>query len=366
MSDKIEVPKYPPAWFVKMLDRFRLFLIKIAGRLMPPEMRLFEIIQNIPLSRCLFIAADLNIAEILKDSPKSISELARLTNTRESLLYRLMRALASQGIFKEVNDRFFDLTPLAHTLKDGQGSWRYFVLNHTGDINWDIFRELPNSIKTGENAAKKVLGMSAFEFLKKNPERNQIFNKSMTNSSDIASAAVLSAYNFSGITKIVDVGGGQGYLLSIILNKYKSMNGVVMDLPYVVTGATKNFDKFKLNDRAIAVPGNFFENVPEGGDAYILKSVIHDWNDQDCIKILKNIHQTMATEGKLLVVEIIIMEDNKPSFGKLSDIQMLVGTTGGKERTRKEYEDLYKNAGFKISRIKSTVAPFSIIEGIKI
>jgi len=326
---------------------------------------LFDIIQNLSLARCLYVVTDLNIADLLKNGPKPVSELAEITKTHEQSLYRVMRALASRGIFKENRDETFQLTAISKKLKEGKGSWKYFVLQHLGNNNWELLKELDYSVKTGKNSAEKVLGMSVFEYLDKNPDRNEIFNRSMSSSSDIASAAIISAYNFSGFKNIIDIGGGQGYLLSAILSKNTLAQGIVFDLPNAVSGTMENFEKFDVVDRAQAKPGDFFAEVPKGGDVYILKSILHDWEDNDCVRILKNIHSAINENGKLLVVEFIIENNNKPSISKMSDIQMLVSTKGGRERTVQEFKEIFTEAGFNIRRVINTVAPFCIIEGMK-
>jgi hypothetical protein len=177
---------------------------------------------------------------------------------------------------------------------------------------------------------------------------------------------VVNNYNFSKFNKIIDVGGNQGYLLSTILYKFKKPQGIVFDQPHVVTEAKQNFNKFGIAERAQAIGGNFFESVPEGGDAYLLKNVIHDWDDEKSILILKNVHKSMIPGGKLILIESLISEDNEPSFGKLTDLLMLVGLDGARERTRKEFEQLFNESGFKLSRVIHTVAPFSFIEGEKV
>ncbi len=184
----------------------------------------------------------------------------------------------------------------------------------------------------------------------------------MTNTSDIFSEVFVAYYDFSGIKKLIDIGGGEGYLISRILADYPGMQGVVFDQPHVVKTASNIFEKFGVSDRAEAIAGSIFEEIPSGGDGYIMKNILHIFDDKTCIRILRNLKSSMPANGKLLIAETVISEDNKPEFGKLFDLQMLIGTEGGKERTRKEFEDIFNEAGFKLNRIIDTVSPFSIVE----
>jgi hypothetical protein len=187
----------------------------------------------------------------------------------------------------------------------------------------------------------------------------------MTDASEMAVVTLVNDYPFSNFRKIVDVGGGHGFLLSCILHQNKNIEGKVFDLPEAIVGTQNTFKKFGIENRAEAIPGSFFETIPCGADGYILKNILHDWSDEDCVKILSNIHSNMADDGKLIVIETIIKKDNKPSFGKTIDLQMLVGTSGGKERTLDEYTQIFNLAGFKLNRVIPNATPFSFIEGIK-
>jgi len=242
---------------------------------------------------------------------------------------------------------------------------KYMIEHQLNETSWDIMGQLGKSVKTGKNVAREKLGMDIFEHLSKDEKKNELYNRAMTNTSVLASAAFLAAYNFKGIKKIADIGGGQGYLLSIILHKYKKMRGIVFDLPHVVVNAESNFKKFGVEKRAESVEGDFFENIPAGCDAYIMKNILHAFDEKSSIELLKSIHEAMPKNGKILIMEAVIGEDNKPAFGKIFDLQMMIGTDGGKERTQKEFENILKKAGFKFTRVIHTVSPFSIVEAIK-
>jgi len=204
--------------------------------------------------------------------------------------------------------------------------------------------------------------MDVFEYLEKNPDKNELYNKAMTNSSLMLSYSILSEYNFSKAKTIIDIGGGQGILLSMILHKYKQAQGKIFDLPHVVEGAKNIADQFKVSNRLETISGNFFESIPQGGDMYFLKSIIHNLSDNQCIHLLKDIKKVLPENGKILIFEPIIENNNRYSFAKLYDIQMLVGRSGGKERTKEEFKAIISSADLKINRIIQTAAPFSIIE----
>lgn len=236
------------------------------------------------------------------------------------------------------------------------------VIHQVNGINWKMFEELDHVVKTGENAAQKVLGMDVFEYLEKNPDKNEIYNEAMTNSSLMLSYAILSEYNFNKAKTIIDIGGGQGILLAMILYKYSTIQGKVFDLPHVVEGAKIIAEEHNVSNRLETISGNFFEDIPKGGDMYFLKSIIHNLSDEQCIDLLKRIGSVLPSNGKILIFEPIIENNNRYSFAKLYDIQMLVGRNGGKERTREEFKEIVENAGLKLNKIIETAAPFSIIE----
>lgn len=362
MQNKIKIPHYPPAKILKIFERFRYFLIRLSRKLTPANVSIIEITQGFYVTRAIGVVADLNLAEHLKNSEKSISELAKLTDTHEESLYRLMRMLASQGIFVEKKNRIFANNRLSRTLLDQHNSMRHMIIHQVNGINWKMFEELMHVVKTGENAAQKVLGMDVFEYLEKNPDKNKIYNHAMTNSSLMLSYAILSEYNFSKTKTIIDIGGGQGILLAMILYKYPSIFGKVFDLPHVVEGAKKIAEEYGVVERMETIPGNFFEKIPEGADMYFLKSIIHNLSDDQCIDILSRIKTVLPANGKILIFEPIVENNNRYSFAKLYDIQMLVGRNGGKERTEEEFGEMIHKSGLKINKVIETAAPFSIIE----
>ncbi len=331
----------------------------------PPPARLLEMIFAFTLSRSIAVAAQFGVADILKDGPKSAEELAQSMGVHPRSLYRLLRALSGAGVFAEQADNRFSLTPLSELLcSDAEGSLRRFAAMMADEVNFEMWAELPYSIQTGKPAAPHKLGIPWFDWLEQHPAKAEEFNDAMTSLSMGAVAAVVSAYDFSGINKLVDVGGGHGLLLASILSKYLNMKGVLYDAPSVITGAKDVLAAHGVADRCQTVGGNFFQSVPAGGDAYILKHIIHDWSDEECVTILGHCHAGMREGGKVLIVEMVIPAPNVPAISKFLDLQMLLFLTG-RERTETEYRDLLERAGFELTRIVPTPSPYSVIEGVR-
>jgi hypothetical protein len=331
----------------------------------PPAAQLMEMIFGFALSRSIAVAAHLGVADLLKDGPKSAHELAPAISAHPRSLYRLLRALAGAGIFAEDADGRFSLTPFSELLRsDSPQSLRAFAAMMADEVNFQMWAELPYSIESGKPAAPPKLGMPWFDWLEQNPTKAKEFNDAMTSLSAGAGAAVVSAYDFSGINKLVDVGGGQGLLLASILAKYPQMRGVLYDAPSVIAGAHEVLTAHGVANRCDTVSGDFFQSAPAGGDAYILKHIIHDWSDEECITILSHCHAGMNPGGKVLIVEMVIPEPNVPAVSKFLDLQMLLFLSG-RERTEAEYRTLLDRAGFELTRVVPTPSPYSVVEGVK-
>ena len=365
MTNAIIIRKLPPVWSVRILNRFRSGLIWLNGKLFPSSIVLYERFLFFWFLPALRVAAELDIAGILNKEPKTVGELAVLTGTDPEALLRLMRALASQKVFKKRKDGRYINTSLSRVLIEGKGSLRYMVMQHLGTINWSVFNDLSYSIKTGKSAFSKVFGKKIYDFLAENPEESSLFDKSMTNLTEIGIEPFLSAYNFKKCKTIADIGGGEGLLLASILYINKNATGILFDLPEGLNNAKNILHKYGISDRVKIIEGNFFESAPEGYETYLLKNILHNWGDADCIRILTNIRKSMMENGKILILEMMLDEGNTSSFGKLLDLQMMVFMDSGKERTRKEFELLLGQSGLKINRIIQTIAPFSIIEAVK-
>jgi SAM-dependent methyltransferase len=331
----------------------------------PLPAQMLDLITGYWISQLVFIAAKLGLADLLKGGPKTAAQLAASTGTHPIALRRILRALASVGVFSEIQGGRFKLTPLAATLRsDAPQSMRDFALMMVDDYNWQVWQEIPEIVRTSESAFARVHGMKTFEYFEKHPEKSRVFAQSMTSISRTENPAVAEAADLSKIRTLVDVGGSQGHLLAEILRANPHLKGVLFDLPSAVERArTAPF----LNAKGIAgrvelVGGDFFQSVPEGADAYMMKYVIHDWDDALCIRILENCRRAMARGGRVLVVDTVIPGGNAPHWGKLLDIAMMVAT-GGRERSASEFKDLFARAGFKLKRIVPTACPLSIVEG---
>ena len=255
-------------------------------------------------------------------------------------------------------------TRLSKVLTGGRGSLRYTLLQHLGTINWTAFNDLSYSIRTGKSAFSRVYGMNIYDYLSGNPEESALFDRSMTNLSEISIEPILSSFDFSDYQVIADIGGGEGLLLSSILYKNKNSRGILFDLPEGLNHPEKILDVFGVTSRVQVIQGNFFTSAPAGADVYLLKNIIHNWSTEECLLILRNIRKAMPLDGKILILEMILDEKNQASIGKLIDLQMMVFMEEGKERTRKEFETLLQSAGLKLNRVIPTIAPINIIEAV--
>lgn len=330
----------------------------------PPQAQLGQMITGYWTSQAIYAAAKFGIADLLTDGPKSVDELATGTGTKPDLLYRLLRALASVGIFAEEDGKRFTMTPLAEPLRsDVQGSQRSLALM-MGDDQYRAWGNLADTVQTGDNAYEKIFGKPIFDHLAEQPEKARIFDDAMTGIHGRETGAILDAYDFSGINVIADIGGGNGSKITAILQKHPEMRGILFDLPHVVERARPKIEAAGLSDRCQLVSGDFFKAVPSGADAYVMRHIIHDWDDDKSLVILKNCHAVMSPGNKLLLVESVIPPGNEPFMGKFLDLTMML-IPGGKERTEDEYRELYDKAGFDLVRIVPTSTEVSVVEGVR-
>lgn len=333
----------------------------------PPQMIMMQMATAYWVSQSIYAAAKLGVADLLVDGAKGCNELAILTRSHAPSLYRLLRALASVGVFAETEDGKFSLTPLANCLRsDVADSVRDASIMMGDPEHYNSWGNILHSVRTGESGFENLFGKNVFEYYAENPEPAMVFDRAMTSFSSTEIAAVVEAYDFSSIKKLVDVAGGHGSLLTSILKAHAHLEGVLFDLPEVIDRAKPIVAAQPLSDRCQLVSGSFFESVPTGADAYLMKHIIHDWDDERSIKILQNCHRAMTDNGRVLVVEQVIPPGNEPFMGKLLDVNMLVMCPGGKERTEAEYRSLFAAAGFELTRIISTQTFVSVVEGIKI
>ncbi|HEY1268910.1 MAG TPA: methyltransferase [Candidatus Binatia bacterium] len=327
-----------------------------------PAERLFQMITGFALSQSLSVAARLGIADLLKDGPKGSDELAKSAGVDESALARLLRFLAGHGVFAEFEDKRFKLTPLAECLQTGApGSMRTRAIFWGEEWVWRPWGDLVYSVQSGRPAFDRIYGTNAFDFFARNPEAAEIFQQTMLAQAAWEAAAVVAAYDFSPLRTIVEVGCGDGSLLAAMLQANPRARGVFFDRPYAVEKA-RALVGARFPDRSEFAAGDFFESVPAGGDAYILKHVIHDWDDAGATAILKNCRRRLSLDGRLLVIESILRPASEPDPGRFIDLHMLVRQTG-RERSESEYRDLFAAAGFGLSRVVPTRSQVSVIEG---
>lgn len=328
-----------------------------------PAEQLFQMITGFALSQALYVAARLGIADLLKEGPKGSDELAKSVGADSSALARLLRFLAGRGVFAECEDNRFQLTPLAECLQTGApGSMRTRAIFWGEEWVWRPWGELFYSVQSGLPAFDRVYGTDAFDFFAHNPQAAEIFQATMSAQAAWEAAAVAAAYDFSGMEAVVEVGCGDGSLLAAILQANPRARGVFFDLAHVIEKTRAIAAQRGIGDRAEFAAGDFFAAVPAGGDVYILKHVIHDWDDSGALAILKNCRRRLAGNGRVLIVEGVLRAGNGPDPGRLIDLHMLVRQTG-RERAECEYRDLLAAAGFELTRVAPTRSQVSVIEG---
>ena len=324
-----------------------------------------QIINTAWYARAVHTAVELNIAGLLKEKSCQVAEMARLTKTHETSLYRLLRALASISIFKEIEPgRFINTDQSRLLLADHPHSFYHMARFLGADWNWQTWGAMRYSIETGKPAFDYVYGMDIWQyFATKDPRGEEIFDAAMTAYSMVTAGPLAAAYDFSVFERLADVGGGEGFLLKTILQAYPSLKGLLIDRPQVIRLAKESLKGTEVETRCTFSASDIFQRIPAGADAYLLKNIIHDWNDTQAIQILTNCWQVMKAGGKLLLAEIVLQSDNTDPLGKFMDLQMLLKMQGGKERTEGEYRELLRNAGFFLTRIIPVNAQISLIEG---
>lgn len=335
----------------------------------PPPVAMLHMIAGFWVSRALYLAAKLGIADLVQDQPRTATELAAATGTHAPSLYRVLRALVSVGVFAEDEHERFSLTPLAATLRsDVPGSLRAWAMVQLGEEHYQAWGELMHSVRTGEIAFEHVFGMGVWQYRAQHPEQGKRFDEAMANLIGVYNAAVLASYPFSTIENVVDVGGGDGSLLIVLLQANPTMKGVLFDLPHVTERAKQRIADAGLTERCKVVAGDALTSAPSGGDAYMLSRVIHDWDDDHAVTILKNCHRAMTDQGKLLLIERVLPARVESSSAAqalvLSDLNMMV-MNGGRERTEAEYRALFEAAGFRLTKVTPTQSAMSVIEGAR-
>ena len=329
---------------------------------LPPPARMLQHITGYWISQTVGAAAKLGLADQLADGPRSAADVATSVQADSRSVHRVMRMLASIGVFSmDTNDQFA-LTPLGDTLRSGVlGSMKNFAIAQTSPGHWLPWGQMSEAVRTGRSMSTSALGMELWDWYSSHPEEGEFFNGAMGDLSAGVSGEVTSSYDFSNCDTVLDVGGAHGILLGAILRANPHMRGILFDLSHVTATAADSLRAQGIDQRCELVTGDFFASVPTGADIHVLKQIIHDWSDEECVTLLRNCHRALKPAGKLLLVEMVIPADNSPSMAQAMDMNMLALLTG-KERTELEYRDLLAGAGFRMERAIPTHSPFSIIE----
>lgn len=337
----------------------------VAPQALPPEIQLAQLFMGPFIAQAIYVCAKLGIADLLEAGPVTVAELASKTGSHERSLYRTLRCAASVGVFAETEEKAFVNTPMSELLiTEAPNSMRYVTMWMGEEEHWRVYGHLLHSVKTGETAWEVVHGEPVFKSLFETmPAIGDIFNKAMTSFSHQVVPEVNRAYDFSGVKKIADIAGGHGHILGGILKENPEIEGVLFDLKPVLAGAGELLGGLGVADRVELKEGNFFEEVPVAADLYILKYILHDWDDDECVTILSNIRKVIPDGGKIVLLEAVVPEGNAPDFSKIIDMEMML-SPGGIERTEDEYAELFERSGFKLKRVIPLNSPVSIIEAV--
>ncbi|MFD6311014.1 methyltransferase [Streptomyces nigra] len=329
---------------------------------MPPPAAMLEMITAGILTQAISVAAELGVADQLADGPRSAAHLAKNLHVSEDGLTRLLRTLAARGIFRQDAHGRYELTALSQTLRcDTPASMRAMARLFGSPEHREHWSHLLEAVRTGQPQVEKIRGMDAWSYAGANAAYGAVFNDAMTSMSNLAKAAITAAYDFTPFHTIVDVGGGHGSLLAAILARTPAARGVLYDLPAVVAGAGEPLRREKVDSRCSVEAGSFFDHVPAGGDAYILKGIIHSWTDEQVRQILGNVRAAIKPDGRLLLIGLIVPPGNTAHMSKMFDLEMLL-MVGGRERTGPEHRQLLAGAGFELTAVTRTASPMCIVE----
>jgi hypothetical protein len=337
------------------------------GRPQPPPQALFDLLHGHWAARAIQVATSLRVPDALQDGPKSIEDLARMTETHPPSLYRLLRALASVGVFEEVEPRIFAHNEFSRFFQSSQPiSLHNLARMMNAHWHWQTWGEMEYSIRTGKPVFEQLYGMDRWQYFEQHPEEGQIFDAGISNFSRLVDRAIAAAYDFSGSKALVDVGGGHGSLLLTILAANPALKGMLFDRAEVLDAARHFVEQAGLNGRCQLVSGDMFVGVPAGADVYLLKEIIHNWDDEHACQILRNCRKAMQPDQRVLLADNLIRPGGKEtSFAKFLDLEMLMGFVG-KERTAEEFQALLETSGFLLRKIIPTHSPLVLVEGIAV
>ncbi|AGB24570.1 O-methyltransferase [Mycobacterium sp. JS623] len=354
--------KVPPVKLARVVERTRHHLYRIHQRLVPPPAAMMEMITATWASQAITVAAQLGVADALAGGPLTIDELAARVDADADALSRLLRALISRGIFRRRRDGRYQLNSLADTLRsDAPVSTRSAARFYGSKEQRERWTLMIDAVRTGNSVVPALRGRSSFDYFADQPELAELFNQTMTSVSQMTDTAVVAGYDFGVYPTIVDVGGGHGPLLAAILAAAPGTRGVLYDLPSVVANASGVLREQGVAGRVLIAEGSFFDSVPSGGDAYLLKNIIHDWPDEKALQILRNVRAATGPQATVLLVEFVIPKHDREFPGKWVDLEMLLNL-GARERNETEYRDLLSQAGFRLTRVIETASPLSVVE----
>jgi len=327
---------------------------------------LLGIVRGYQHSRAVTVAAELGIADLLRDGPRDAEDLAAATGSHPPTLYRLLRALAAIGVFAEDDDGRFALTPMGEYLRrDHPLSLDPGARMFGADYQWAAWGELAHSVRTGDTAAPHVLGTDVWEHLRRHPDQGEIFDAAMRTSSRAEVTHLVAAHDFGRYRVVADVGGGTGAVLAAVLAAHPEVRGVLADQEHVVAGAAPVLRAAGVEDRVTTVPVDFFHHVPRGADAYLLARILHDWPDDDAVRILRTVRAALGPDGRVLVVDAVVGPPGEDPLSKFLDLMMLV-SLGGRERTEPEWAALFAEAGLRLVGVTRTSPSRHLLEGVAV
>jgi C-methyltransferase len=354
--------RVPPVSLARLVERARYRFYRAHQRLAPAPVTMIELILAGWMSQAIAAAVELGIADALAEGPLTAEDLAGRIGADADAVDRLLRALVSRGVFRRHSDGAYGLNPLADTLRsDAPSSMAGAALFYGSPQRREDWSTLAEAVRSGKATIPMLRGKGFFEYLSEDPQLAKLFNDAMTSVSALAERTVVAAFDFNACPVVVDVGGGHGRLLATILASAPSAHGVLYELPDVAAGAPPLIAKLGVAERVHVETGSFFDSIPPGGDAYVLKHVIHDWPDDEAVQILRNLRAASEANTTVLLVELVIPEHDREFIGKWADLEMLLGANG-RERTAAEYRALLGRSGFKMTRVVPTASPFSLVE----
>ncbi len=339
-------------------------MFQLTSEQLPPYIQVLTMICGNMAAQAVHTAAELRLADLVQDRPKSTAQLASATGTNEGNLYRLLRALVGLGVFSEPDPGYFGPTPLSACLQSDSPRTLYHLARLGGGWQWQALGELAYSVRTGTPAVEHLFGKEIWRYFSEDdPEAGALFNRAMTSLAGPVDEQIADAYDFSAIQTLVDIGGGHGGFLMTVLKRNLALKGILFDLPEVIEQAREQVAEGGLLDRIELVAGDFFQEVPKGGDAYFMRQIIKDWEDEECNIILRNCIQAMNPGGTLLIAERVLGPGTADLLGKLIDLVLMVNLPG-RERDEAEFRKLFAAADLTLRRIIPTQSAYKIMEAV--